>query len=203
LRRAPLPYFETEPMWEKLLEIFFGKALDWLQQSRAPRHVLARSFAHLYVRLSACQSAWNDYTAASGGNRTDLRRAWLAEVDRLSSSVQELRLLLDIHDPELLSVFYRYIIDERIAARLGDHRIKDYLNRKAGRKRKKARKFETELIGLAISIRQEGDYDIQEDQCLEVMVKLKDFMRDKLQLTPEELIGTSLIPTSPGGFRLP
>ena len=151
-------------MWEQIIELLLGKALERLKDRNTPRNRMARAFAAVFVSLQKCHAEWERCLTRN------CREEWLGYVNELATRIDGLRVLLEIHQPELLKILDDYGRSEA--------RVSKYIGKMP----------ETELTSLAIKeafspamlSEVDGEFEL-------AMEKLRKFMRDELKLTPEEL----------------
>ena len=155
-------------MWEKAFEVFIGKALDRVLKERTPRKKLARAFVDLYDSINCCHEAWfRGFTTPVSD--------WAFAIERLSRSIKQLTIVLDIHEPELLNILQDYHDTE--TAGLLTTRVDGRLS-----------KYDVAAAFIFQRIRETDNNERERQRYDHVMKELKEFIRDKLKLTPEDLL---------------
>ena len=162
-------------MWQKILEIFAGKAIDRLMEKKTPRKKLAEAFVDLLTSMNSCHEAYLSTYAGPGSTSEE----WWRAIVRLGTSVDRLTTVLEIHEPELLEALKDYSARETLEFAYSSHQSKDeYRNEPAQRVPNNL--VIADIISRDLYEKGGVDYD-------EAVAQLKVFMRDTLKLTPEEI----------------
>jgi hypothetical protein len=163
-------------MWQKILEIFAGKAIDRLMEKRTPRKKLAEAFVDLLTSMNSCHEA---YLSSYGGPGSTSEEWWQAIVV-LGASVDKLTAVLEIHEPELLEALKDYSVRETLDFAYSSHQSKDEYRRELTQ-RVPNNLMIADIISRDLYEKGGVDYD-------EAIAQLKKVMREKLKLTPEEIV---------------
>ena len=191
-------------MWVKILELLLGKILDRLPRERTPRERLVRALVDLFGAMTTCHQAYMAFRHVEERHLSTWQRSlpndefdariefwryarvdseeWQRAIVGVARDLDHLRLVLDIHDPELLSVLNSYINGRSLAfeaARAKSHPVA-YIAGAIGR-------------GLPGSDMSEPEYyaSLQAGDCKDfeaAITKLRGFMLEDLHLSAEEIM---------------
>jgi hypothetical protein len=162
-------------MWEKLVELVVGKALDRVFRQRTPREQLAKAVVKLLTAMDTCHETYTSYNSNSTAFRSDkdkLRERWFGALLEMGESIGELRSVFEIHDLELGQIVGDYFWKEKPST--STPAIKYDIAEGILEKIPHPAQSLTEDT-------QSADFDL-------AITKLKDFIRDTLKLTPEEIL---------------
>jgi hypothetical protein len=158
--------------WVKIVDLLLRRGLEHIERRQEPRRKLARSFVQLLRSVNKCHVLYLEYEKI-GFEGTDegqiAHRKWANSITDLARSIDSVRTLLEVHDDELLQFLQGYLYD--------DMRFVDSLTTKDS--------YPVRLLAHAIEDQlDETDFPSTEL----VTTRLKEFMRDRLKLSPEEII---------------
>jgi hypothetical protein len=160
-------------MWDKVIGLLIGKAIRVVEKETAPRTRLSKAFVELYRALTECHGAWLAMLARDGDTQ-ELVEYWAKGLVRLSKAINKVRVLLGIHEPELLSGLATYGASET-------YLLKVFTSQSA----------EIQRISRALESNLPEAYThkgSKADGFDELLSQLQKFMRTKLKLKPEEII---------------
>jgi hypothetical protein len=193
-------------MW-KLVEILLKAGLERFLKEQTPRERLSQTFVELYRAMISCHRAYVAYASNNQRKIIALRRldsdrvntnqlsaalareekldqelldAWGQTVMQLVDSIKTIEAVLDIHSPALLSVLDRYIgAESRVFVKSREEL--------EGVPRDIASYLELSQPDQEFVFTADTDFE-DDDDYKESLAALRQFMRDDLKLSPEELI---------------
>jgi hypothetical protein len=192
-------------MWTKILELLLGKALDRFGREKTPRERLARAFTVLFESMTACHQAYLAFRAdtaiclltwqhSPADDEFQARekfwrsveaagKEWLRAIIVVARALDGLRVVLDVREPELLTKLDSYIDGESLAfyAARGEQTPIAYIAGAIGRSLPGSSVADPEAF-TALQERDRADFE-------SAISKLRDFMRNDLRLSGEELLG--------------
>jgi len=183
--------------WERIIELLLDKALERLREKNTPRKRMTKAFVALFTSMNNCHREYRKY-------RVEINKLWQENppeemapeileriaalnnqqwkraINDLAIRIDRLRILLEIHQPELLDALDNYTIVEGLINRLADTDLKT---------------ISSATWEIAEAIIEKGVVVWDRDQKTSVefdlvMERLREFMRLELKLTPEELLET-------------